>query len=456
MSNPPEDLNARLEELEFLQNLDRELQRQLDLDHVLALTLDWAMRRSAADTGLIARLDGDVLRVMRVAGYAYQYASKLTREPIPTTSGILGRVVTSCAPVYMAYNKTSAELDHIYEQSRSHFAVPLTTDDNLFGVLHLESRHPAHFKVDMRRFIIAVADRASLSIRNAELFTQISRSEQLKSDMIAMVAHDLRNPLNSVINAATLLKRLRDVMPDNVQNIVRTIEYSANQMRSLIEELLTLERLESGAEIEQNAINLGNVVDDAVARVQGDASAKSQQIEITLPETVVIVRGEFAHFRQAVVNLISNAIKYTPMQGHIAIKLEVYSERAFFDVTDNGYGISPERQKHLFQRFYRAHQPGTEHIQGTGLGLSLVKAVIERANGEVWFKSEPGKGSTFGFWLPLVEDENAYKEAEDTTRRAVDASIFAVDRHTQKAAITSLRVEPPPADMSSDRDTRTD
>lgn len=433
MSNPSEDLNTRLEELEFLQNLDRELQRQLDLDHVLAITLDWAMRRSTADTGLIARLDGDVLRVLRVAGYAYQYASKLTREPIPTQSGILGRVVDSRAPIYMAYTNTSAELDHIYEKSRSHFAVPLSIGDDIFGVMHLESRHPAHFNADMRRFIIFVANRASLSIRNAELFSKISRSEQLKSDMIAMVAHDLRNPLNTVINATTLLKRLRETMPDNVQKVVQTIEQSANQMRSLIEELLTLERLESGVKLGEDAINLGNVIDDAVARVRSDARAKSQQVDIVLPEEPVIVRGEFAHFRQAIVNLISNAVKYTPMQGRIAIKLEVYSERAFFDVTDNGYGISPERQKRLFQRFYRAHQPGTEHIQGTGLGLSLVKAIIERANGEVWFKSEPSKGSTFGFWLPIVDDEAAYKEAEDTTRRAVDASIFAVDRENRKA-----------------------
>lgn len=446
MSNSSEDLNARLEELEFLQNLDRELQRQLDLDHVLAITLDWAMRRSTADTGLIAQVEGDVLRVLRVAGYAYQYASKLTREPIPTQTGILGRVVASGAPIYMAYTNTSAELDHIYEKSRSHFAVPLTIGDDIFGVMHLESRHPAHFNADMRRFIVFVADRASRSIRNAELFTKVSRSEQLKSDMIAMVAHDLRNPLNTVINATTLLKRLRETMPDNVQKVVQTIEQSANQMRSLIEELLTLERLESGAALNEEAINLVSVIDDAVARVRGDARAKSQEIDIKIPDSPVIVRGEFAHFRQVIVNLISNAVKYTPMQGGITIKLEVYSDRAFFDVTDNGYGISPERQKRLFQRFYRAHQPGTEHIQGTGLGLSLVKAIIERAGGEVWFKSEPNKGSTFGFWLPIVEDEAALKEAEATTRRAVDASIFAVDREQRKTGtqpLTNPNTKPP-------------
>ena len=433
MPNTFDDLNARIEELEFLQNLDRELQRQLDLDHVLAITLDWAMRRSAADTGLIARVRAEDLQVLRVAGYAYQYASKLTREPIPLNTGILGRAVASRNPVYMAYTNTSAKLDHIYDKSRSHFAVPLIAADEVFGVLHLESRHPAHFNAEIRRFITFVAGRASLSIHNADVHTRIARSEQLKADMIQMVAHDLRNPLNTVINGTTILKRLREQMPDALGKVVLTIEQAAHDMRSLIEELLTLEKIESGAEIEAVPINMKSILEDAINRVSGDAKAKAQDISIQMPDEAIVIQGEFAHIRQAMVNLISNAIKYTPRRGKIDIKIEHYSQRAFFDVTDNGYGIAPERQKKLFQRFYRAHQPGTEHIQGTGLGLSLVKAIVERSSGEVWFKSESGEGSTFGFWLPMVEDETLAEIANENTNRAMDSSMFAVQRYARKS-----------------------
>jgi signal transduction histidine kinase len=117
------------------------------------------------------------------------------------------------------------------------------------------------------------------------------------------------------------------------------------------------------------------------------------------------VRGNTTQLRQAITNLVGNGIKYTPDNGRIQVSLTRHDKRLNFEVEDNGYGISQEKQNSLFQRFYRAHEPGTDHIPGTGLGLSLVKAVIERHGGEVRVKSDPGKGSTFGFWLPAIEPE---------------------------------------------------
>jgi two-component system, OmpR family, clock-associated histidine kinase SasA len=106
--------------------------------------------------------------------------------------------------------------------------------------------------------------------------------------------------------------------------------------------------------------------------------------------------------RQAVTNFVNNSIKYTPDEGHIEVRLSTDQTRIMFEVEDNGYGISEERQGRLFQRFYRAREDATEHIPGTGLGLSLVKTVIERHGGKVWVRSALGKGSTFGFSLPLL------------------------------------------------------
>jgi two-component system sensor histidine kinase VicK len=114
--------------------------------------------------------------------------------------------------------------------------------------------------------------------------------------------------------------------------------------------------------------------------------------------------------RQAFVNLINNAIKYTPENGMIHVRLMQDGARVRFEVQDNGFGISKEKQGKLYQRFYRAREPQTEHITGTGLGLSLVKTVVERHGGEVWVKSELGVGSTFGFWLPI--DDSAEDEEE--------------------------------------------
>ncbi|PJF43711.1 MAG: hypothetical protein CUN55_07725 [Phototrophicales bacterium] len=434
MTDISHDLMNRIEELEFLQNLDRELQRDLNLEHVLAITLDWAMRRSAADTGLIARRQDEELYILRVAGYAYQYAARLMREPIPITSGILGRAASTGTPIYMAYLNTATNSENIYEKSRSHFAIPLIVEDETIGVLHLESRHPAHFSADMRRFLVFIANRAAIAIRNAELYSNVVRSEQLKSDMIRMISHDLRNPLNTVFNATAIMKRLQSQIPEPLYQVITSIESAAGQMRGLIEELLTLERLESGIQVLFDPVDLNAVLVEAAARVERDARAKQQEFILEIPDKPMIVAGEFAHLRQAMVNLIGNAIKYTPHKGRIQVRIERYGHRIMFDVTDNGYGISPERQKNLFKRFYRAHQPGTEDIEGTGLGLSLVKTIVERFKGEVWFKSEPGKGSVFGFWLPALEDEDVDVElkAANVTKSAIEQELFATPRQRKE------------------------
>lgn len=399
----PDELNERLQELEFLQNLDRELNSVLNLEHVLDITLDWAIRRTAADTGLIAKKVENGLQVVRVVGAAFQYATTLMREPMSQYTGIIGRAAESGKPVYMAYVTNHADQNLIYPGSRSQFTVPLVFRDEVLAVLHLESRRPTHFNIDMRAFVIHVANRAAIAFRNADLYTRTYNAEQMKSDMIRMAAHDLRNPLNAVINGVFLLKRLRDQMPELATKATENIEGAANQMRLLIDELLTLERIESSLQITDHPVNLVAAMQDALMRTRPEAETKSHELVAALPNKAITVSGELALFRQAMVNLIGNAVKYTPNQGRIVVRLERMGSRVFFEVEDNGYGISPERQLKLFQRFYRARQPGTEEIEGTGLGLSLVKAIIERSEGEVWFRSEVGKGSTFGFWLPLLD-----------------------------------------------------
>lgn len=428
-NSEPEDLEDRLQELEFLQLLDSELTQVLDINYVLDITLDWAMRRTAADTGIIVRNTSDGLKVLRVTGYAYQIASELMKEMLSVSDGVIGRVATSGKPIYMAYVTKSSEQQVVYDQARSQFTVPLLIKNEVMGVLHLESRHPAHFTHKMRSFLQHVGRRAAIALHNAELYTKVQRSEQLKSDMIRMVAHDLRNPLNTVVNAVHLLKRLQSQMPESTTRFVQSIDQSAHNMRSLIEELLTLERLESGIEIVSDPIDLAKVLHEAISRVKRDADSKSQNLIIHLPQVPMVVRGEFAYFRQVMVNLINNAIKYTPHRGKITIRLEQHGQRAFFDVTDTGYGISEDRQQRLGQRFYRANEPGTEHIDGTGLGLSLVKTIIERSDGHFWFKSEQGAGSTFGFWLPISEDEIP-EDAQAITAKAIEESMFKATSET--------------------------
>jgi signal transduction histidine kinase len=174
----------------------------------------------------------------------------------------------------------------------------------------------------------------------------------------------------------------------------------------LIDDLLTLERVESERQSSWKNVDFTELVKDTVAAQQSAAELKQQILTLRIlpsDDADYNVFGSATQLRQAVANLVNNASKYTPDGGTIAVTLAPQESRLIFEVKDNGYGISKERQERLFQRFYRAKEVATEHIPGTGLGLSLVKTVVDRHGGEVWVRSELGQGSTFAFSLPISE-----------------------------------------------------
>lgn len=400
------ELEDQLEELTFFQRLDRELTWILDVNHVIDITLDWALRRTAADAALMVKREDDLLVVTRVLGADDQKIERLMREPWPITTGFISTCVTenksSLIEDVEAIDPSLTPL--IDENNKSIMAVPLALREHVLAVVYLEGAERNQFTADMLEFMETMSGRSALALQNADMYARTHHAEQLKSDMIRMASHDLRNPLTTITNALSLVKRMQKDLPELVQVGFKTIDQATNQMQMLIEELLTLERLESGVEMDIKPVNLHHVLNEAMERMEDARTRKQHEIKINSTIEPLFTHGEGAFYRQAMINLISNAIKYTPEGGEIVVRLEKHGSRIFFDVKDNGYGIAQENQKRLFQRFYRAKEATTSHITGTGLGLSLVKAIIERSKGEVWFQSELGQGSTFGFWLPASEE----------------------------------------------------
>jgi two-component system, OmpR family, phosphate regulon sensor histidine kinase PhoR len=145
------------------------------------------------------------------------------------------------------------------------------------------------------------------------------------------------------------------------------------------------------------------LVDLAAIEHEFQAQEKSLAITLDITDKQLIVSGDDAQLHEAIVNLINNAIKYTPEGGKIQVKLQKQNNEALFEVVDNGYGIPVNMQEKLFQPFYRVISVETQHIEGTGLGLHLVKNIIERHGGEMHFQSDHGEGSTFGFVMSLIE-----------------------------------------------------
>jgi signal transduction histidine kinase len=283
--------------------------------------------------------------------------------------------------------------------------VPLIAQGELMGVAALiEGRHPRVFTANEVYKAEALAGQAAIALRQSMLFSEIQELETLKTEMIRMASHDLRNPLNSIMGYTELLAMSLEEtgMTSAQQMYLENLRSSSETMRVLLEDLLTLERIESERAAEWQSFDLGGLVVEVVESQLAGARLKQQALRLERQDNLPPVQGSVTQLRQAVANLVGNAIKYTPEGGHIEVTVRHEQGRVAVSVKDDGYGISPARQARIFERFYRAREPGTEHVSGTGLGLSLVKTVVERHEGRVWFSSAPGEGSTFGFWLPVA------------------------------------------------------
>jgi signal transduction histidine kinase len=231
--------------------------------------------------------------------------------------------------------------------------------------------------------------------------TPFKEMDRLKSELIATVSHDLKQPLGVMRGYLDLLQ-MKNRFDDSSANFINMIDRSINNMRQLIDDLLDLARIESGMDLEFEPVPLRAVLTDCIDNNLPNVNAKSMMIASELPDQLPIVMGERSRLHQIFSNLISNAIKYTPEGGEIRINAEHRGVVVRVAVEDTGMGISPEDQPYVFDRFYRVRREETENIDGTGLGLAIVKSLVEAHHGKIRLESRLGEGSTFFVTLPVA------------------------------------------------------
>lgn len=231
--------------------------------------------------------------------------------------------------------------------------------------------------------------------------THFKELDELKSEFVATVSHDLRSPLTLMRGYATMLEMVGD-LNDQQTSYVRKIVAGVESMAHLVSTLLDLGRIEAGVDLQLEMVPVHDIVERVVSSMQLQASQK--QITITTdisPKTIPLVEADHALLQQALHNLVENAIKYTETGGKVILRVGPEQERLVFEVSDTGIGIAPVDQAHLFEKFYRGGQKEARKRQGTGLGLAIVKSIAERHKGQVWVVSQLGKGSTFYFAIPF-------------------------------------------------------
>jgi len=233
--------------------------------------------------------------------------------------------------------------------------------------------------------------------------TRLKQLENTRQEFVANVSHELRTPLSMIKGyVETLINGAKDD-PNVATRFLQTIEKHAERLTYLIEDLLTISRLESGQIVLNiQKVELRSVAEDVIDDLQSRAGDKKVNLENQVPDEVV-VRADADRVQQVIFNLVDNAIKYGRPEGRVWINARLADGQfAEVSVRDNGPGIPPDSIDRVFERFYRADKARSREQGGTGLGLSIVKHIIQSHGGEVWVESELGRGATFFFTLPLT------------------------------------------------------
>ncbi len=229
--------------------------------------------------------------------------------------------------------------------------------------------------------------------------TRYKELDALKTEFVRTLTHDLINPLMSLSGVARMLPVHGDLNAKQREYVDRILEIT-DHMNQLIDDLLGLDRIEAGG-LKLERLDVGDIIQSVASSHRQTAIHKGLSLQVELAEGLPAVAGDATLLRQALSNLVENAIKFTPKGGSVRVRGGVENLKLVLSVQDTGLGIAPADQAHLFEKFYRVRQREAAQVRGTGLGLAIVQAIAKRHGGEVWVNSRLGQGSTFFLALPV-------------------------------------------------------
>lgn len=290
-------------------------------------------------------------------------------------------------------------------------SVPLLLGDKPLGVLDAAFKRRQGFTEEDLAFLYALGQEAALAIRNARLYEaereQVARLrhlDQLQEAFVSSVSHELRTPLTCVRTSVDLLGATNSRLSAEQDELVRTIEHHTGRLESLVTDLLEITKLDAGQIIlTRQPTDLRQIARRVVNALRPLTDRKEQTVRLHLPDAVDLVEVDRRRIEQVLTNILSNAIKFTPKQGHIDIHLTEIDEGLQACITDDGPGIAEPDQARIFDRFFVVTDG--RGLSGVGLGLYIARQMIELHGGRIWVKSHTGEGSTFCFSVPNAARE---------------------------------------------------
>ena len=284
----------------------------------------------------------------------------------------------------------------------SRIIVPIKARNEVTGVLAVTSDRTGAFDAEDLHLFQVFGRRAAIALENARLFHQTQEANRLKDEFVAIISHELRTPLTPILGGVFMM-RSEPHNPSIAARALDLIERNAKTQVKIVDDLLDVSRALSGKlRLNLEVVDLSRVIQAAVETVRPASEAKSIQVELNLGQITGTISGDADRLQQVVWNLLANSVKFTPHSGRIRVQLVERSGHAEIRVSDTGIGIEPEFLPHVFDKFRQANTSRTRPHGGLGLGLAIVRHLVESHGGTVYAQSSADEqGATFVVKLPL-------------------------------------------------------
>jgi signal transduction histidine kinase len=412
-----QEIEKQLAEISTLYQLAQQINTSLNTQEVLD-SIVWSLKQALGCRGCsIALLDPvkNMLEIRTAAGVEYKWERAFK---LRLGEGIAGRVALEGTPIYVP--DVSEQDDFIFfdRSVRSLLTVPLTLQQRIIGTLTIDSNQPYAFRKSDERLLTIAATQAAIAIENARLYAgleqraqhlaeayaELKQADRLKDEIAQNVSHELRTPLTFVKSYVELL--LDDdtgPLTTEQKKYLKIVVDKINVVTKLVDDIMALQQAEQ-APARREPVSLTELARQVVQGHTAIAEKAGSTLVENLPDDLSPVAGDKDKLLQVFDHLLTNAIKFSPSHGQITVTVEDAGPMLQASVSDQGIGIPKDQQERIFERFYQINGSARRRFGGAGMGLAIVKRILEAHDGQVWVESELGKGSTFYIMVPKYQE----------------------------------------------------
>ncbi|NDJ78086.1 MAG: GAF domain-containing protein [Chloroflexi bacterium] len=385
-------LAARVEELTMLQWIDRQLNETLDMTNAMRITLEWSSRLCHAESASLGLYNPEenVLRLVAHYGEPDEFSGT---DEVPMTHPLIGQVFET--------HEAALQFSTAGEQERTILCVPVRRENSVIGIVALAANRPNAFDEDAQALVSRLADRAAIAIENGRLYDAVQAANRAKSEFVSLVAHELKVPMTSIAGYADLMLMVGNA-DEKQTGFLSTIKKNVERMMVLVSDLTDISRMESGQlHVEKEAVDVYAVLEEVKEGVLQQIADHKHMLVEKVPRDLPQLSGDTSRVVQVLVNLLSNAYKYTPEGGTITIQAQNHGEQVSVSISDTGIGMTEEQIAKLGTKFWRAENDHVSNQPGTGLGLAITRNLLTLMGGDLGVQSVVGEGSTFTLVLPV-------------------------------------------------------